>query len=243
MTVRARPYRSTLRDEQAQATRRRIVRAGGELFVERGYGPTTIDAIAERAEVSRKTVFTSVGGKAAVLKLAFDWALAGDDEPVAIADRPEVRRMMQEQDPAALLDAWIAMNAAIAGRLAALHHVLVVAADADPEAAAMLATTEHQRRARRPGAVDAARGDRWVATRPRPRPGRRDHRGADGPAALPAPRAPAGLDARGVHRVPPANGRSSPPAVSFERANARPDGLAHRPSATSSSSRRLTLRA
>ena len=100
VTVRDRPYHSTLRDEQAQATRRRIVRAGGELYVERGYGPTTIDAIAERAEVSRKTVFTSVGGKAAVLKLAFDWALAGDDEPVAIADRPEVRRMMHEQDPA-----------------------------------------------------------------------------------------------------------------------------------------------
>ena len=37
------------------------------------------------------------------------------------------------------------MNAAIAGRLAALHHVLVVAADADPEAAALLATAEQQR--------------------------------------------------------------------------------------------------
>ena len=146
VTVRDRPYHSKLRDEQAQATRRRIVRAGGELYVERGYGPTTIDAIAARAEVSRKTVFTSVGGKAAVLKLAFDWALAGDDEPVAIADRPEVRRMMQLEDPAALLDAWVAMNAAIAGRLAALHHVLVVAADADPEAAAIVATTEQQRR-------------------------------------------------------------------------------------------------
>jgi AcrR family transcriptional regulator len=145
MPVRARPYRSKLRDEQAQATRRRIVDAGHELFIERGYGPTTIDAIADRAEVSRKTVFTSVGGKAAVLKLAFDWALAGDDEPVAIADRPEVRQMMQNQDPAVLLDRWIAMNAAIAGRLAALHQVLVIAADSDPEAAALLTTVEQQR--------------------------------------------------------------------------------------------------
>jgi hypothetical protein len=37
------------------------------------------------------------------------------------------------------------MNAAIAGRLAPLHHVLVVAADSDPEAAALLATVEEQR--------------------------------------------------------------------------------------------------
>ena len=141
----ARPYRSALRDEQARATRRRIVDAAGELFVERGYGPTTIDAIAARAGVSRKTVFTSAGGKAALLKLAFDWALAGDDEPVAIADRPDVRQMMRQEDPEPLLAAWMAMNAAIASRLAALHHVLVVAADADPDAAALLATTDRQR--------------------------------------------------------------------------------------------------
>ena len=92
MTDARRPYRSKLRDEQARATRRLIVDAGAELFVARGYASTTIDAIAEAAGVGRKTVFTSVGGKAAVLKLAFDWALAGDDEPVAIADRPEMQR-------------------------------------------------------------------------------------------------------------------------------------------------------
>jgi AcrR family transcriptional regulator len=145
VTVRARPYRSKLRAEQARATRRKIVEAGRELFLERGYGPTSIDAIAERAEVSRKTVFTSVGGKAAVLKLAFDWSLAGDDEPVAIADRPEVRTMLTEPDPAVLVDEWAAMNAVIAARVAALHHVLVVAADADLDAAALLSTVDQQR--------------------------------------------------------------------------------------------------
>ena len=145
MTDVRRPYRSPLRDEQAAATRRRIVDAGRDLFIERGYAATTIDAIAERADVSRKTVFTAVGGKAAVLKLAFDWSLAGDDEPVPIADRPEVRRMMQGTDPAVVLARWVAMNAAIAGRVAALHHVLVVAADTDPQAAALLDTVERQR--------------------------------------------------------------------------------------------------
>src|SRR5919107_608151 len=104
-----RPYQSRLREEQARSTRRAIVTAAGDLFVELGWSRTTIDAVADRAGVSRKTVFTSVGGKAALLKLAFDWALAGDDEPVAIADRPDVRRMMAGDDPAALLSAWVAM--------------------------------------------------------------------------------------------------------------------------------------
>ena len=145
MTDAPRPYRSALRDEQARVTRRRIVDAGAELFVGRGYVPTTIDAIAQRAGVSRRTVFTSVGGKAAVLKLAFDWTLAGDDEPVAVADRPEVQQLMQQEDPAVLLALWMTMNAGIARRVAALHQVLVVAADADPDAAALLTTTDEQR--------------------------------------------------------------------------------------------------
>ena len=145
MTDGARPYRSALRDEQSRMTRRRIVDAGGELFVAHGYVPTTIDAIAERAGVSRRTVFTSVGGKAVVLKLAFDWTLAGDDEPLAIGDRPEVQHMMRGEDAAELLRTWMAMNAAINRRLAPLHHVLVVAADADADADALLATTDDQR--------------------------------------------------------------------------------------------------
>jgi AcrR family transcriptional regulator len=145
LTAGPRPYRSTLRDEQSRVTRRRIVDAGAELFVERGYVPTTIDAIAERAGVSRRTVFTSVGSKADILKLAFDWTLAGDDEPIPIADRPVVRQLMQADDPADVLEPWLAMNAAINERIATLYLVTVVAADADPEVATLLATSEGQR--------------------------------------------------------------------------------------------------
>jgi AcrR family transcriptional regulator len=141
----ARPYTSSLRHEQAQLTRSRIVAAAVDLFIAHGYAATTMDAIAERAGVSRKTVFSAVGGKAAVLKLAFDTTLAGDDEPVAIADQPAWKDAMDGDDRAGVLDAWIAMNAAIARRVAPLHHVVVVAADGDADAAAILGDTERQR--------------------------------------------------------------------------------------------------
>jgi AcrR family transcriptional regulator len=140
-----RPYRSTLREAQARTTRRQIVAAGHDLFVEQGYARTTIDAIAARAGVSRKTVFTSVGGKAGVLKLAFDWALAGDDEPVPMADRPEVKVMQEERDPVRLIERWARLNATIACRLAPIFDVLTVAADGDSEAAALQATSEANR--------------------------------------------------------------------------------------------------
>src|SRR6516165_8933703 len=98
-----RPYNSTRRDEQARATRRAVVGAAARLFVERGYGATTIDAIAADAGVSRKTVFTSVGGKSQALKLAIDWAIVGDDEPVALLDRPHIQASMAEPDARRIL--------------------------------------------------------------------------------------------------------------------------------------------
>ena len=69
-----RGYASPLRTAQAQATRRRIVAAAADLFVTSGFAGTSVDAIAEAAGVSRKTVFTTVGGKTELLGLALDWA-------------------------------------------------------------------------------------------------------------------------------------------------------------------------
>jgi len=88
-----RPYRSPLRDEQARATRRAVVGAARDLFVALGWSRTTSEAVAARAGVSRKTVFSSVGGKAELLKLALDWALVGDDQPVPMAQRQVIAEM------------------------------------------------------------------------------------------------------------------------------------------------------
>ena len=78
-----RPYRSALREEQARVTRRAVVEAARDLFVEVGWSRTTIDAVAEQAGVSRRTVFTAVGGKAALLKLPHVLAVAADDDAEA----------------------------------------------------------------------------------------------------------------------------------------------------------------
>src|SRR3954469_14175605 len=130
-----RPYRSTLREDQARATRRVVVTAARDLFVELGWSRTTIDAVAARAAVSRKTVFTSVGSKAALLKLALDWALVGDDEPVPLSARQVIAELEQLTDPRALVARWARFVAELEERTAPLAHVLVVAADVDPEAA------------------------------------------------------------------------------------------------------------
>jgi len=45
------------RVRRRQEVRRRVYRAAVELFVERGFDATTMDDIAERADVARATVF------------------------------------------------------------------------------------------------------------------------------------------------------------------------------------------
>jgi TetR/AcrR family transcriptional regulator, regulator of autoinduction and epiphytic fitness len=145
MSEPARRYTSEIRDEQARRTRRAIVTAAHDLFLAQGYAATTIDAIAQAAHVSRRTVFSSVGGKATLLKLAYEWAIVGDDEPVPLADRPAVKAIQAEPDPRKALALWAGMVVEIAARVAPISEVLTAAADADPDAARLVADAGRDR--------------------------------------------------------------------------------------------------
>jgi AcrR family transcriptional regulator len=138
-------YTSQVRDEQARRTRRAIVTAAHELFLAQGYAATTIDGIAEAAHVSRRTVFNSVGGKVAVLKLALDWAVVGDDEPIALIDRPAIKAILAEPDPRKALMLWVQTVTDTAARITPLGEVLIAAADIDPAAAQLLADANRNR--------------------------------------------------------------------------------------------------
>lgn len=62
-----RPYRSPLREAQAEATRQRILDAGLALFAERGYPATSVSQIAQAAGVSTETIYASVGSKRGII--------------------------------------------------------------------------------------------------------------------------------------------------------------------------------
>ena len=155
-----RVYRSDLREGQARATRRQIVDAASRLFAERGYAAATIDAVAQEAGVSRKTVFTSVGGKVELMRLAYDWAVTGDDEPVSMGNRPEVAEVVAEQDPVRLLEKYADLLSRQMPRIAPLHTALRSAADVDAGAHELFEKMQDARLAgmRKPVAVLADRG-------------------------------------------------------------------------------------
>jgi len=91
-----RAYDADRRRQQARARRLAVVRAARELFERDGFRQTTITAIAAAAGVSAESVYKNFGRKANVAKAVFDLVIAGDDEPVPIAQRTASPAMREE---------------------------------------------------------------------------------------------------------------------------------------------------
>ena len=137
--------RGTGRSARARATRRRIVDAAQELFTTDGYIATTLEHIAARAGVAVQTVYFHFGNKATVLKEVVDVAAVGDDEPVALLERPGFQELAKEPDAAELIAQWVARGRDIYVRIAPIMRVVRDAAGADAEMAAQWRTNEEQR--------------------------------------------------------------------------------------------------
>lgn len=143
----ARRYVSPVREEAARRTRQAIVSAAGELFVDRGYAATSLADIAAAAGIARPTVFAAFGSKAAVLRQVLDETLAGDDEPVPVAQRRWFRPVWDATTPAEILDAYAKVCTIIGARAARMFEVVRRAADADAAVAALWGTMLDNRRA------------------------------------------------------------------------------------------------
>ena len=98
MTKVKRSYDASRRREQARARRLDVVLAARDLFERDGFRPTTIAAVAAHAGVSPESVYKGFGSKAAQAKAVFDLVIAGDDEPVPVAERPAAQAVRDEPD-------------------------------------------------------------------------------------------------------------------------------------------------
>jgi AcrR family transcriptional regulator len=93
-----RSYDASGRRAQARARRLAVVLAARELFERDGFRATTIADVAAHADVSAETIYKVFGTKAALAKAVFDLVIAGDDEPVPVAERPAIQAMREEPD-------------------------------------------------------------------------------------------------------------------------------------------------
>jgi AcrR family transcriptional regulator len=128
-----RQYRSGRRAATVTVTRARLREAATALFVERGYAATTMKEIAARAGVGERTLYDAFATKATIFRHTLAVATTGDEEPVRVADRAEVRAAQTEPDPRKAIAHSIAYVADLLERAGDLIMVSVEAAGTDPD--------------------------------------------------------------------------------------------------------------
>jgi AcrR family transcriptional regulator len=140
-----RTYDSSRRRAQARETQRAVLDAARELFVEQGYGRTTIADVARSAAVSVETVYAAFGNKATLLHRAWDVTIGGDDEEITYHERPEILALRAEPDLARRFAMQAALFTQTARRIVPFLLAVQGAAATEPAAAEMLAEMGRQR--------------------------------------------------------------------------------------------------
>jgi AcrR family transcriptional regulator len=130
---------------RTRLARRAVVDAARTLFLKRGYGATTIDAISALSDVPPATVYRLFSSKRGILKALLDVSIAGNDEAIPMADRPPVRSLLADPDPRNMVAGFVGVAAQVNSRTAAIYRILVSAAASDPDAAMLLDELTRQR--------------------------------------------------------------------------------------------------
>jgi len=130
---------------RTRLARAAVVDAARTLFVERGFGATTIEAISDLADVPPATVYRLFSSKRGILKSVLDMSIAGDADAVPLAERPHVRALLADPDPRSQVAGLVAVTSDVNSRTAAIYGVLAGAASSDPDVAALLDDQNRQR--------------------------------------------------------------------------------------------------
>jgi AcrR family transcriptional regulator len=130
---------------RTRLARRAVVDAARNLFLERGYAATTVEAISERSDVPTATVYRLFSSKLGILKALLETSIAGDDQAQAVQERPAVAALFTEPDPHKLLAGFAAVTTAINQRSNDVYGALMSAAGSDPAAAALFGEIRQQR--------------------------------------------------------------------------------------------------
>jgi AcrR family transcriptional regulator len=132
-----RTYNSPRRQQQARATRRAILDAAERLFVRDGYPATTMEAIANEAGVSLKTVYVPFSTKSGLLRALWDLRLKGDEGDPPVAQHAWFRAVMEERDPVRKLQLNARNSRAAKLRIGEMFKVIRSAAEVDADCAAL----------------------------------------------------------------------------------------------------------
>jgi AcrR family transcriptional regulator len=138
-------YEGVARQARTRRTRAAVAEAARSLFIERGYAATTIDAISDLSDTPQATVYRLFSSKLGILKAVLDISVGGDDEAVAMLDRPQVRALLLDKDPKNQLAGLAAVVRQVMARVGSVHRILADAPRSDQDTASLLAEIARER--------------------------------------------------------------------------------------------------
>lgn len=133
-----RKYNSSRRKAQSRETQAQITEAARKLFMERGYAGASIESIAREAGVAPETVYALFGNKRAILARAVDVAIVGDDNPIPLLAREQIREVESETNQVRQIEMFTERIQMIMSRVAPMFEIMRSAAKTEPEIDAML---------------------------------------------------------------------------------------------------------
>ena len=151
--VKGRRYDASGRRRASAQRRLVVVEQARRLFLEHGFGGTTVAAVAQAADVSVETIYKAFGGKAGLVRAVWEQALEGGG-PVPAEERSDAVSAVAD-DPREVVATWARLSAEVGERAAPVLALVRAAAAADPEAAALLAEIDAGRVARMRHNADA----------------------------------------------------------------------------------------
>jgi len=140
-----RAYDASRRQERARQQREAALDHAGRRFLDQGYVATTVESIAQAADMSAATVYKTYGGKAGLVRELCQRALTGEG-PVPAEARSDALRAAT--DARAVIDGWGTLAAEVSPRISPLLLLLRTAGETDSEAAALHAELDDARLAR-----------------------------------------------------------------------------------------------
>jgi AcrR family transcriptional regulator len=144
-----RPYHSRLRQRQAEETRQRILVAASDLFERQGFAATTMEAIAELADVSPKTIAAVFGSKHALL------AEVINPEALNISAQQLIEELRATPDPSRKLALVVQISRQAFEPMVSAMDLLRTASAVAPELADLEQQIETRRRQRQARLISA----------------------------------------------------------------------------------------
>lgn len=139
----ARAYDSSRRREQARKVQARVVDVAREMFLQHGYGATTVAAVGAAAGVSVESIYKTFGGKPGLVRAIQEAGLAG----VGAVPAPERSDALSARaiSPAAIVRGWATLAAEVTPRVAPIMLLVRSAAASDPDMAVLQEQLSQQR--------------------------------------------------------------------------------------------------